>query len=253
MDFHVGNWLNQHSLGQYLPNFQDAGYTSIESCESLTNQDLDSLGITIAGHRKAFKVISSSVVSYADTTVSVSSTATTIKSAPLNRTNLPASLTEHSGKRSLAQMEFVSQEEHQSVTQIHEPADDVACSIGSPRKTRVDDSEIAVKKCRFDEAVSKRDDITTPLAILPPTSCLDRRGVAVSCLCDYIRQTLTADNEIGLSELERRLPVSIQEKLVEIEVGGDLLQGFILDISQWLFVALTTMDGVSIIIRKTET
>ena len=48
----IKHWLQSINLDQYLSDLTRGGYTSIEQCSTLTDEKLQQLGITLAGHKK---------------------------------------------------------------------------------------------------------------------------------------------------------------------------------------------------------
>ena len=46
----VQEWLEDLKMAQYVPNFMDVGLTLKECC-SLTEADVETLGVAVAGHR----------------------------------------------------------------------------------------------------------------------------------------------------------------------------------------------------------
>ena len=46
----VQEWLEDLKMAQYVPNFMDLGLTLKECC-GLTEEDVESLGVSVAGHR----------------------------------------------------------------------------------------------------------------------------------------------------------------------------------------------------------
>lgn len=54
----VKEWLDSLSLSQYLQRFNDAGFDHLISCQNLTQQDIDHIGIVTPGHIKRLQIAS---------------------------------------------------------------------------------------------------------------------------------------------------------------------------------------------------
>jgi hypothetical protein len=54
----VREWLSRINLERYFDQFIANGYDDLDTVENLTDEDLDAIGVTLAGHRKRLKATS---------------------------------------------------------------------------------------------------------------------------------------------------------------------------------------------------
>ena len=51
----VQGWLDSISMGQYNPNFKEAGYVTLKQLVDVDDHDLVTIGVKLIGHRNKIK------------------------------------------------------------------------------------------------------------------------------------------------------------------------------------------------------